>query len=33
VRARLAACTDLAELDRMLDRALEVSRAEEIFTN
>jgi hypothetical protein len=33
VRTRLAACTDLAELDRMLDRALEVSRAEEIFTN
>jgi hypothetical protein len=33
VRARLAACTDLAELERMHDRALEVSRAEEIFSN
>jgi hypothetical protein len=32
-RKQLEACTDLAELERLFDRAFEVTRAEELFTN
>jgi hypothetical protein len=32
-RNQLEACTDLAELERLFDRAFEVARAEELFTN
>jgi hypothetical protein len=32
-RRQLEACTDLSELERLFDRAFEVTRAEELFTN
>jgi hypothetical protein len=33
LRARLDACSDLAELERLLDRALEVSVADDLFAS
>ena len=32
-RRQLESCTDLAELERLFDRAFDVTHAEELFTN